>query len=173
MNYKYIEDLLERYFQCQTTDTEEQILHNFFLTEDVPAELARYAHLFRSLTDEADISLPTDFDSRLHTAIRQRQTTVHPLKTRIASLNRSLRPFYKAVASVALIITVGVTSSQYWSSKAPEPVEYNYSNYHDTYSDPNMARETLTDALKDLSNALRGDDANLTDTISVPATLED
>ena len=60
---------------------------------------------------------------------------------------------------------MGTAASQYWSSRAPEPVEYNYSNYHDTYSDPEMARETLTDALKDLSDALRGSDATLADTI--------
>ncbi|MBR3114908.1 MAG: hypothetical protein IKH47_03920 [Bacteroidaceae bacterium] len=170
MNYKYIEDLLERYFQCQTTDAEEQILHNFFLSEDVPAEFAPYADLFGAFRAEAGTTLPADFDSRLSQRLKSEQSNRRPLRARIAAINRSLRPFYKAAASVALVITVGTAASQYWSSRAPEPVEYNYSNYHDTYSDPEMARETLTDALKDLSDALRGSDATLADTIEARTT---
>ena len=39
MDYKYIEQLLESYFDCRTTLQEEQILRSFFSQEDVPAHL--------------------------------------------------------------------------------------------------------------------------------------
>lgn len=77
-------------------------------------------------------------------------------KVRFVRFNRSLTPFYKAVASIALIITVGVTSSKYWNSKDTEPVNYNYASYQDTYNDPQVACEQVTGALKDLSDALKG-----------------
>ena len=46
MDYKYIEQLIERYWQCQTSLEEEQILRAFFSQEQVPENLRRYAPLF-------------------------------------------------------------------------------------------------------------------------------
>ena len=37
MDYKYIEQLLERYWNCDTTLEEEQILRTFFSQKEVPA----------------------------------------------------------------------------------------------------------------------------------------
>ena len=47
MDYKYIEQLLERYWQCETTVAEERILREFFSQDDVPAALSAYRDLFR------------------------------------------------------------------------------------------------------------------------------
>ena len=45
MDYKYIEQILERYWQCETTLHEESILQSFFRQKDVPRHLRPYAHL--------------------------------------------------------------------------------------------------------------------------------
>ena len=37
MDYKDIEQLLERYWQCETSVEEESVLRDFFSREDVPA----------------------------------------------------------------------------------------------------------------------------------------
>ena len=42
MDYKDIEQLLERYWQCETSIEEEATLRDFFSKEDVPAHLLRY-----------------------------------------------------------------------------------------------------------------------------------
>ena len=42
LDYKYIEQLLERYWQCLTSVEEEHILCHFFSQEEVPAHLQRY-----------------------------------------------------------------------------------------------------------------------------------
>ena len=42
MDYKYINQLLERYWECKTTLEEEQILRSFFSQLCVPEELAKY-----------------------------------------------------------------------------------------------------------------------------------
>ena len=46
MDYKYIEQLLERYWRCETSLQEEEILRMFFLQENIPANLQPYRHLF-------------------------------------------------------------------------------------------------------------------------------
>ena len=46
MDYKYIEQLMERYWRCETTLHEENILRTFFSQEDVPAEFLPYKDLF-------------------------------------------------------------------------------------------------------------------------------
>lgn len=193
MDYKYIECLIERYFDCTTTQEEEQILHNFFRQKEIPAHLESYADLFRAYDYEAQVQLPADFDQKVmerieaetqssaalaqNTAALAQNTTTNAQDTigqaqdtigqaqdtnvkpqrpmRFKTIHHALAPFYKAVASIALIITVGVSSSQYWNRQEAEPVEYNYSNYNDTFSDPEVACEQLNDALKDLSDAFR------------------
>ena len=46
MDYKYINQLLDRYWQGETTLEEEQILRSFFSQLCVPEELAKYRPLF-------------------------------------------------------------------------------------------------------------------------------
>ena len=46
MDFKYIEQLLERYWQCETSLEEEAQLRTFFTEEDVPEYLSRYKDLF-------------------------------------------------------------------------------------------------------------------------------
>ena len=46
MDYKYIEQLLERYWDCETNLEEEQILRSFFNQKEIPAELIQYKEFF-------------------------------------------------------------------------------------------------------------------------------
>ena len=45
MDYKYINQLLERYWNCETSLEEEGILRAFFSQKDVPAEQIGRAHV--------------------------------------------------------------------------------------------------------------------------------
>ena len=70
MNYQYIEQLLDKYFECQTTLEEEQILRSFFAQEDVPAHLLKYRELFNSQSFGKNAeTLGADFDQRILNAI--------------------------------------------------------------------------------------------------------
>ena len=63
MDYKYIEQLLERYWDAETTLEEESILRTFFSQKDIPAEMEPLRALF---TDEAcGQTLGDDFDVRM------------------------------------------------------------------------------------------------------------
>ena len=83
MDYKYIEQLMERYWNCETTLEEEAILKAFFSQNDVPAELAKYKSLF----DE-----PVK------------------VKARVVPFRQRLMPLFKAAAMVAIILTLGNAS---------------------------------------------------------------
>ena len=64
MDYKYIEQLLERYWEAATTAEEERILRAFFAQDILPAHLARYKELFAYQSEAAGESLGTEFDER-------------------------------------------------------------------------------------------------------------
>ena len=65
MDYKYIEQLLERYWACETTLQEEQILRTFFQQEDVPAHLMAYKAVFDVQQEQAEPTLGEDFDAKM------------------------------------------------------------------------------------------------------------
>lgn len=172
MDYKYIECLVERYFSCQSTLEEERILRDFFRQQQIPEQLAQYKPLFGALQNESETMVSADFDSRLQSRLSsmQHKGSKRTPRSRFVRFNHSLTPFYKAVASIALIITVGVTSSKYWGAQDSEPVNYNYASYHDTYSDPEVACEQVTGALKDLSDALKGSGLQPADSVATENT---
>ena len=102
MDYKYIEQLLERYFTAETTLQEEQILRSFFSQEDseMPENLRQYAPLFEAMVPEE--TLGDDFDERL-LAMTEEAPVV---EARIISLSQSLRPLFSAAAVVAILLTL-------------------------------------------------------------------
>lgn len=65
MDYKYIEQLLERYWDCETTIEEEQILRAFFHQEDVPSNLIQYKPLFVYQKEQKSILLGEEFDKKM------------------------------------------------------------------------------------------------------------
>ena len=66
MDYKYIKQLLERYWVCETSLEEEEILRTFFSQKEVPAELEKYRALFVYAHQEAtQDALGSDFDAKI------------------------------------------------------------------------------------------------------------
>lgn len=103
MDYKYIEQLLERYWNCQTTLEEERILRSFFSQEDVPAQLLQYKDLFDCEKEIAEDKLGEDFDAKMMQMIEQ------PKTVRLGKLTfkQRIMPLVKAAAVVAVIVTIG------------------------------------------------------------------
>ena len=63
MDCKYIEQLLERYWQCETSLEEEAQLRAFFNGSDVPEHLLRYKDLFVYQQLQQEVGLGADFRS--------------------------------------------------------------------------------------------------------------
>ena len=104
MDYKYIEQLLERYWRCETSLQEEEILRLFFSQEEVPADLLPYKDLFvyGQKQKEADV-LGDDFDQKILGMVEEDE----PVKARIITMRQRLMPLFKAAAVVAIILTLG------------------------------------------------------------------
>ena len=110
MDYNYIEQLLERYWECETNLEEEHILRTFFGQSDIPEHLRQYAPLFEYQQQESQMHLPDDFDQRILRLVEQ-ETDVQPVaktKVRVIGLRRRLAPLFSAAASVALFVMVGL-----------------------------------------------------------------
>lgn len=118
MDYKYIEQLLERYFQCETTLKEEEILRSFFSQEDVPVWLAKYQALFNYETQQED-ALGDDFDERILNMIEQQE----PVKARVLTMAQRLKPIFKAAAIVAIVLTLGNAAQAPWDGGWEDPRE--------------------------------------------------
>jgi len=102
MDYKYIEQLLERYWQCETSLEEEEILRAFFSQKEVPQALLPYKDLFTCQSaDLKEQVLSDDFDDRILAMTEEKDAA--PRKT----LTRRLMPLFKAAAIVAIILTLG------------------------------------------------------------------
>lgn len=104
MDYKYIEQLLERYWECQSTLEEEDILRTFFSQKDVPASLLKYRDLFVYEQEEKlRDTLGDDFDRRITALISEPA----PVRARTISMAERLKPLFKAAAVVAIVLTLG------------------------------------------------------------------
>ena len=113
MDYKYIEQLLERYWQGETTLQEENILRSFFSQQDIPEHLQKYKALF---TYEKEEPLGDDFDTRILEMIGEGEPTA---KT-VTMISR-LTPLFKAAAIVAIVLTLGNAAQAPWNYGWDDP----------------------------------------------------
>ena len=111
MDYKYIEQLLERYWECQTSLEEEAILRNFFRQEDVPASLLPYRQFFNEQDEMAEEHLDKDFADKMLRLVGE-DAPVHVCKARRLTFVRRLRPFYRAAGLIAILLTIGNAAHQ-------------------------------------------------------------
>ena len=150
MDYKYIEQLLERYWEGETTLQEEAILRTFFNQEDVPAGLMKYKSFFECGLQEE--TLGDDFDARILSSIGQEES-----KVKMISLSR-LKPLFKAAAVVAILLTIG--------NAAQAPWNYGWDNPQDEYA---KYRQQQVDTVNILSPVQA---ENVTDSVVTPKAEE-
>ncbi|WP_033147554.1 hypothetical protein [Prevotella sp. P6B1] len=150
MDYKYIEQLLERYWQCETTLQEESILRTFFSQDDVPACLQQYKALF-TLQQEKE-TLDDDFDTRILEKVGIEQP-----KAKIITFTSRLMPLFRAAAVVAIILTLGNAAQAPWDRGWDDPKEA-YAKFH---------QQQVTDSVNSLGTIQA---ENITDTIKVGNT---
>ena len=125
MDYKYIEQLLERYWQGETTLQEEAILRAFFSQDDVPANLMKYKSLFDCGLQEE--TLGDDFDARILDSIGAEGTQAP--KAKIVTLAFRLKPLFKAAAIVAILLTIGNAAQAPWNYGWDDPQD-EYAKFH-------------------------------------------
>ncbi|HJC92626.1 MAG TPA: hypothetical protein H9752_00110 [Candidatus Phocaeicola excrementigallinarum] len=140
MDYKYIEQLLERYWNCETSAEEEQILRIFFQQKEVPAYLRRYQSLFIYQEKAGNMKLGNDFEERILNEIER-----PVVKARHLSLYTRFQPLFKAAAVILLLLTIGGVV-QHTSVNQSNGIVYVYDQFENHASDPQVAYES--DSLK-------------------------
>ena len=151
MDYKYIEQLVDRYFSCETSLAEEQILKAFFSQNDVPTELLKYRDLFAyEQNDKKETVLGDDFDAKVLSIIEEPAS----VKARTITMTHRLMPLFKAAAIVAIILTLGNAAQFSFKNDKEKSDDINYSSYKDTYSDPSEAYNKVQNALELVSEGI-------------------
>ena len=99
---KHIEELLQRYWLCETSVEEEAQLRTFFSSADVTAHLCRYKAWFAYMDECHSEGLGEDFDARVLAA-----AGVPVVKAKRVTLMSRFQPLFKAVAVVAVVVGLG------------------------------------------------------------------
>ncbi|WP_071147462.1 hypothetical protein [Bacteroides ihuae] len=166
MDYKYIEQLLEQYWQCETSLEEETELRAFFMkNEEIPAHLLQYKDLFAYQQLQQEVRLGKEFDMRV-------LAEVEPLivKAKRLTLTTRFMPFFKAAAVVALMLSLGNAAQQTFFGN--DKLDYNYDAYTDTYDDPEVAYKEVSSALMMLSEGInKSQDQHFADSIKAKAEV--
>jgi len=107
MDYKYIEQLIERYFAAETSVEEEHILREFFAQAEVPEHLRQWQQLFASQAKLSEAHLDESFDERILAMTGEN----HVHAKRISLVHR-IRPLFTAAAFIAFAIVIGSALEQ-------------------------------------------------------------
>lgn len=150
MDYSYIDKLLERYWQCDTSVEEEEMLRAFFRQKDIPQRFGQYRSLFNYEDFAKTQTLGADFDEKMLAIVEQPE-----VKARRIPFSTHLKPLFKAAAAVAIVLTLGNAVQHSFDNNETAAPDYNYATYQDTYQDPQMAYDKVSSALKDMSDGLR------------------
>lgn len=142
MDLDRIEQLLAKYWDCETTLEEEKELKEFFNSEGVPPKWQAIAPLFRYYADEKkNGKLDGLFDEQVLAQIEAKQGSASP-----GGEGKVVRWFYDMakVAAVALIlITAGYFVREEYINKKDKMDPY----IADTFEDPKEAFEETKKAL--------------------------
>ncbi len=141
MNTERINILLNKYWDCETSVSEEKELQDFFAFGNVPAEFQDFVPLFSYKNASQNETLGVDFDSRLENALSQKSKEKKYVTIKI------FEPFLRIAASIIIIAGIGI--ALFGIAKQKNQI------FAETYNDPNMALEKATFALEKLSSALQ------------------
>ena len=139
MDSKDIEQLLEKYWMCETSLEEEQRLHDFFKGKAVPESMKEATALFRFFEAEKNNSLHENFEPTVTKQLRQRQGG------KIISMV-SVGNIARIAAGILVVVAATFFIRQEVRKSYPQELQ-------DTYTDPQIAFEETKKALMMISNS--------------------
>ena len=123
MDYKYIEILIERYFNCETSLEEERILKAFFHQEEVPDALKPYADIFAFEAADRNDMLDEDFDQRVLGRLDDdNDAPVRYVRIKRLTFSDRIRPLMRAAAAVAIVALIGGSIHQAYLRGGYNPI---------------------------------------------------
>ncbi len=145
MDYKNINNLLEKYWEGESSLQEEETLKQYFNNGNVAPELEQYQSLFQFFKEEQDVMISDDFEKRLFQQIEQEQKVV-PAKVRRLSWMTSIR----TIAAVGILLMGAVFVFQNIDQPKPDDVWAEYE-----IQDEEQAIEATKAALALLSGKMK------------------
>lgn len=139
MDSKTIEQLLEKYWSCETSLEEEKQLREFFGGRAIPESLKETAALFRFFESEKSKSLNENFEPSVTKELRQRRGG------KIISMV-SLSNIARIAAGILVVVVATFFIRQEVRKSYPKELQ-------DTYTDPQMAFEETKKALMMISGS--------------------
>ena len=131
MDYRYIEQLMERYWNAETSQEEESILRTFFSQKNIPADMEHLRPLF---SDEASSqTLGDDFDARMLAMIGEASPAAADrtaaadgtvVRAKRVTMAERLMPLFRAAAVIAIVLTIGGALQAPWDNTWNTPEDY-------------------------------------------------
>ena len=113
-NDKHIEGLLERFFEGQTSNKEEQLLYEFFASNDVPEHMLRYKQVFAY------------FENGVKEAFSETKTGASIIE-KVAPVHRIHNKKWILWSSVAAVLLILILSNPFTLDNKPfNPYEGSY-----------------------------------------------
>jgi len=137
MDSKEIEQLLEKYWTCETSLEEEKLLREYFNGNEVPQSLSDAASLFRYFESERARTSEEDIERAVTKEIRKRQ------RGKIISMVSVYRMARIAAGLLVVVVATYFVRQEVRKSYPPEIA--------DTISDPKLALEETKKALMMIS----------------------
>ncbi len=135
MDSKHMEQLLEKYWNCETSLEEEQQLRDFFKGNAIPESLNETASLFRFFEAEKKKSLGDSFDAAVTKELKKRQG---------GKIINMVSWIQMARIAAGVLVVVAATYFIRQEVRRAYPEEETVT---DTYSDPQLAFEETKKAL--------------------------
>ena len=119
---EYMEELLERFFEGQTSNDEEQSLYEFFAGDNVPEHLIKYKQVFAYFNEgiEDELCETTDVPELHKTDVSE----LHKDETPVFKIRNKKLILWSGVAAVLLILFI--TNPFSYGNKPFDPYEGSY-----------------------------------------------
>lgn len=141
MDSKEIGQLLEKYWNCETSLEEEQVLRSYFNGPNVPEQLKETAELFKFFEGERLRALDGEFDNQVMRSVKKTER-----KTKVVSMVR-----WAQVARIAAGLAVVVIAGYFVRNEIMKSEQQ--AQVVDTFSDPKEALEETKKALMLISKS--------------------
>lgn len=138
MDYKYIKQLLERYWLCETTLDEEAELKRFFTSEKIPDEFISYKKWFSGIDKKTTFSLDRAFDKKILAQLSTKSKSIHPLF--------SMKSRIRVAILIVLVFTCTISIYEIVSNRQDQQISI--LSVEDTFSNPEDALVTLFNTLE-------------------------
>jgi len=133
MKEEKVKQLLEHYWQCETSLEEEQLLRTFFSGDNIPKNLKVYQSLFIHTNQLSEVKASKGLKSKINKPLRIQ-----------------FYPVLKMVASILIVLTLGVGSyTHYQQEKQMDRV------FSDTYDNPEDAIKQTEKVVEKVSSVLQ------------------